>query len=242
MNLLEAYKGRLAVSEKFYAQTNGGAKMDSTKKMIVAQCLDNTSKYINESFANSVGTQRSDLGMYKRFCLDITTLTLPNLIVNDLFMVKPMASFSGYLTYMQFALGTPKGGVGGPKLNADGTFAEPVQDPFMWAPMTEDRARYTGEKVVEVAAAGEFVPAWKPIVGDKVIALDAEGAETEVAADSEGKFVLPEGTVKVKYEYDNQIVPQEKLPTLVGKMAGITLTARARRIAIQYSQFAAFQS
>ncbi len=52
--------------------------------------------FMNESFANSVGTQRSDLGMFKKFCLDITTLTVPNLVVNDLFMVQPMSAFSGY--------------------------------------------------------------------------------------------------------------------------------------------------
>lgn len=66
MNLLESYRGRLSVSEKFYAQKNGGAKLDNTKKMLVAQCLDNTARYLNESFANSVGTQRSDMGLYKK--------------------------------------------------------------------------------------------------------------------------------------------------------------------------------
>lgn len=41
---------------------------------------------------------------------------------------------------------------------------------------------------------------------------------------------------------DNQIIPQEKLPTVVGRMQGIALTARARRIGVSYSQFAAFQA
>ena len=96
MNLLESYKGRLSVSEKYYAQKNDGARLDNNKKMITAQCLDNVAKFLNEGFANSVGTQRSDLGKFKQFCLDITTLTMPNLIVNDLFIVQPMSSFSGY--------------------------------------------------------------------------------------------------------------------------------------------------
>lgn len=66
MNLLESYKGRLAVSEKYYAAQNEGSKLSNAKKMLVAQCLNNTAKYINEGFANSVGTQRSDLGLYKK--------------------------------------------------------------------------------------------------------------------------------------------------------------------------------
>lgn len=234
--LLESYKGRLSISEQYYAQKNNGAKMSSTKKMIVAQCLENTARYINEGFANSVGTQRSDLGLYKRFCLDITTLTVPNLIVNDLFIVQPMSSFSGYLTYMQFGLGTAKGGVG-----EFGSENEVItQDPFIWSQMTEARMAYTGERVVEAVAAGEAKVSWLPVVGNKVRFIPVEGEEVELEV-VDGKVNAPaEG--KIAYMYDNQIVPQDKLPTLVGRMQGITLTARARRIAIQYSQFAAFQS
>lgn len=61
-NLMEAYKGRLAVSEKYYAQQTGGQKMSNSKKMATAMCLDNTARFLNEAFSNSVGTQRSDLG------------------------------------------------------------------------------------------------------------------------------------------------------------------------------------
>ena len=42
MNLLESYKGRLAVSEKFYASQNNGAQMSNAKKMLTAMCLKNT--------------------------------------------------------------------------------------------------------------------------------------------------------------------------------------------------------
>ena len=233
MNLLESYKGRLSVSEKYYAQKNDGARLDNNKKMITAQCLDNVAKFLNEGFANSVGTQRSDLGKFKQFCLDITTLTMPNLIVNDLFIVQPMSSFSGYLTYMQFSLGTAKGGV------AENTA---VQDPFVYATMTEDRARYTGEAVVEtITTAGQV--SWTPVVDangektDKVERYNSTGSkweETEISGLAVGD--------KVRYHYDNQVVPQAKLPTFVGRMQGIALQARARRIAVQYSQFAAFQS
>ena len=62
MNLLESYKCRLSVSEKYYASQHGGQKMSTAKKMTTAMCLNNISKFINEAFENSVGTQRSDLG------------------------------------------------------------------------------------------------------------------------------------------------------------------------------------
>lgn len=146
-------------------------------------------------------------------------------------MVKPLSSFSGYVTYMSYALGTDKNGMEGFVVN----------DPFTLGAMSEARAEYTGEKIVEAAAAGEFTPAWAPVVDNKVIAITAAGVETEVEL-VDGKCTLPADTAKVKYCYDNQTIPQEKLPTLVGHMEGIALTARARRIAIKYSQFAAFQS
>ena len=77
--LLENYKGRLSIAEKYYAQQNAGKKLSNTKKLVTAMCIDNTARFINEAFANSVGTQRADLGRFKQFCLDITTLTVPNL-------------------------------------------------------------------------------------------------------------------------------------------------------------------
>lgn len=39
MNLLEAYKNRLAVSEGYYAKEHQGAKLPESKKLIVAKCL-----------------------------------------------------------------------------------------------------------------------------------------------------------------------------------------------------------
>ena len=249
VNLLESYKGRLSISEKYFAQKNNGAKMGNTKKMLTAQCLENTAKYLNEAFEMSVGTQRSDIGTFKKFCLDITTLTMPNLIVNDLFIVQPMSSFSGYLTYLQYGLGEVKGGKGG--VDADGNLNTVTQDPFVWSAMTEDRARYTGEAVVETVAdkATEITLGWTPIVKDaftdadgnaKDVKIISKDGKTITYADvADGKVTAAEGS-KVYYKYDNQVVPQAKLPTMVGKMKGIALQARARRIAVNYSQFASF--
>lgn len=47
---------------------------------------------------------------------------------------------------------------------------------------------------------------------------------------------------RVAYMYDNIIIPQEKLPTLKAEIKSIPLLAKARRIAVYYSQIAAFQA
>ncbi len=43
MNLLESYKGRLSVAEKYYSEKTG-AKLSQAKKIAVAQCLNNTAR------------------------------------------------------------------------------------------------------------------------------------------------------------------------------------------------------
>lgn len=67
--LFEAYKNRIAVAEKLHMQSHSGARMDEHKKLILARVLDNTSKFLTEAFENSVGTQRSDMGLFKKFAL-----------------------------------------------------------------------------------------------------------------------------------------------------------------------------
>jgi hypothetical protein len=152
---------------------------------------------------------------------------------------------------MQFSLGTAKGGVGG--VDAKGNPNTVVQDPFVYATMTEDRAKYTGEAVVETVAdkATDITLGWTPVVkgaftddegnAKDVKIISADGKTITYADVVDGKVAAAAGS-KVYYKYDNQVVPQDKLPTFVGRMQGIALQARARRIAVQYSQFAAFQS
>ena len=253
MNLYEQYKGRLAVSEKLYAQNNNGAKMSNAKKMLTAQTLHNVATYMNESFKVAAGTQRADMGMFKRFCMDITSVTMPNLIVNDIFMTVPMSSITGYLTFMEYALGEPKGGAGGKLEDAPFTSAMSKYDQSAWnvndkinspftglGKMTEERMKYSSDRVVEPIENGQTKLAWTPVVVGSVVNVET-GDHYNV--DAEGN--LPEGIAagtKVRYIYDNQYIPQDKLPSIVGRMNGIPLTARARKLAIEYDTLAAMQS
>lgn len=89
MNLMEAYAKRLAISESVYGRQHDGQKMDTNRKLTVAKVLSNTNNFLNEAFDNSTGTQRADMGLWKKFCLNLTTVALPNLIANDLVIVHP---------------------------------------------------------------------------------------------------------------------------------------------------------
>ena len=44
VNLLESYKGRLAVSESYYAKSHAGEKLSNNKKLVVAKLLENCNR------------------------------------------------------------------------------------------------------------------------------------------------------------------------------------------------------
>lgn len=239
MNIVEAYQKKLSISEKVYAKEHGGRSLSESKRIAIARVLANTSEYITEAFENSVGTQLSNMKTFKKFCLDLTTVALPSLISNDLVIVYPLKSRTGYIQYLKFTAGSNKGGVEQGQL---------FNDPFRLGKMDDNRVRYTAATIVEKATkAGET--AW-PCEG--CYAKDDKGDIVFV----EGK-VLPKGKTLVTdavavsaiavddeytYVYDNIKIPQNDIPQLTAEMAGMELAAKARRIAIYYSQMAAFQA
>ena len=64
--LLESYSKRMTIAESVYGKAHGGEKLDQNRKLVLARCLKN----LTESFNSSQGTQRSDMGAWKRFCLE----------------------------------------------------------------------------------------------------------------------------------------------------------------------------
>ena len=231
MNIVEAYQKKLAISEKVYAKEHGGRALSDSKKIAIARVLANTSEYITEAFENSVGTQLANMKTFKKFCLDLTTVALPSLIANDLVIVYPLKSRTGYIQYLQFTAGSNKGGV------AQG---DVFNDPFRLGEMTDARVNYTGATIVEKAEKAGTTK-W-----------ECEGCYNNDGEFVKGSVLLADGTVKAvadiavgdefTYVYDNVKIPQSDIPQLTARMEGIELAAKARRIAIYYSQMAAFQA
>lgn len=290
-NLLESYKNRLAVADALYARNHNGAKMDNYKKLLIANAMDNVSNFLTEAFENSAGTQRAAIGDYKRFCMTLTNLAIPSMIAPEIVLTVPMASRTGYITYINYTAGSHKGGVKRGDL-FNGVYA--------LGQMTEDRARYTGNAVVEAAAhtTGSDTAvtlAWNPVystievlaangtpltAGTDYTVSSATGVDKRWTKDTVGSTSDPNtdtvassalltnsvdvapntvptdakavvvtiksatgtGTYRIKYLYDNIVIPQNDIPQLNAEMAEITLTAHARRIAVYYSQIANFQA
>ena len=236
--LLEKYSKKLQLAEAVYQKRHNGESMDSMRKVTVAKCLDNVSKFLNEAFDSSMGTQRSAMGDYKRFCLALTNVGLPNLIAFDLVHVSPMSSMYGNVAYIEYQKGTTKG---------ESTVGDMTNN--IWA-LGDVDTNYTGQAVVEPVdsfTSGTTKVAFLPVVEGSVKLLDADGVDleaTDVSVADDGTVTATvSGTVKkIAYKYDNVVIPQEKLPTLKAELKNIGLEARARRIAVFYSQMAAFQA
>lgn len=228
--LFEAYKNRLSVAESVYGKMHNGEKMNNNRKLVTAKCLENVNKFMNEAFDQSVGTQRSDMGMFKKFAMNLTTVALPNLIAHDLVIVHPMSSMSGYITYIEYQYASNKGQTKQGDL---------ISNPFGFGNVDAD---YTGSRVVEsVEGAGKIVFAWKPQAGTVKFLADGTTEYVDLVADEHGDYTAS-GKGKVAYVYDNVVVPQNDLPMIKAEMKSIALVAKARRIAVYYSQIAAYQA
>ena len=169
-----------------------------------------------------------------------------------------MSSMSGYVTYLKYTTGTAKGDVpSGHELNSPFRLGDAVPN-------------YTSARLVEEFTLGDttgvVTASWFPVYsGDaadakpRITAIDNGGSPVAVADDAtvtvgaDGKtLTLKNGAsgtalttgmkVKVAYVYDNIVIPQNSLPTIKAEMDSIPLVAKARRIAVYFSQIAAFQA
>ena len=251
-NLMEAYSKRIRIAESVFSKTHNGETMDSNRKLILAKCLNNVNSFLNEAFDSSTATQRSDMGLFKKFCLNLTNVALPNLIANDLVIVSPMSSMSGYVTYINYTAGTTKG---------ETEQGDLFNNPFK---LGDVDPTYTSNRVVESfegdGTTTAFALMWDAaiihetgadagkLVDGKVL-VNGTATTAYSAATSSGTTTITftsapaaDAEIKIGYLYDNVVIPQNNLPTLKAEMRSIPLIARARRIAVYYSQIAAFQA
>ena len=227
-SLFEAYKNRLAVANTVHAKMHMGESMNNNKKLVTAKCLENVNRFMNEAFDASQGTQRSDLGMFKKFAMNLTTVAVPNLIAHDLVIVHPMSSMSGYITYIEYSYSASKGATKAGDL---------ISNPFGFGDVD---VNYTGATVVEEAKE------------DGKTVWNAHGCFDAEGKFQEGMVMKADGTViaiadikagdNITYVYNNIVVPQGQLPSIKAEMKSIPLVAKARRIAVYYSQIAAYQA
>lgn len=253
INLLEAYKPKLALAESVYAKTHNGESTPMAVKLATAKSIQTVNKFLNENLANLGATQLGDMGAFKRAITSITTITIPSLIAPSLVHTVAMPSRSSAFVYMEIVAGSNKGGVKKGDL---------INNPFALGDIESD---YSGARVVEdvtLETGKKATLAWSPVLltsDNKLLAgYDADGNEIAVAltyngspvtytATADGEITVTAGAdvgnaLKVKYIYDNAFIPARDIPTITARETSIPLYAKIRRLAVYFSQLAAFQS
>jgi hypothetical protein len=229
-NLLETYSRQLKVAEAYVAKNFDGKTISANTQLTTAVLLDNTNRWMTESMNIGLGaSQRSDLGDWKKFCLNLTNIAVPSLIANDLVIVHPMTSYSGSVAYLKYVALTDKGGI---------SAGDEFNSVFGLGAMSEDRMNYTAQQV---------------------IVEDVKEVEGEVKTAAEAvPYALKGFTYKIDGEYTNELkagkvayvteefqmvkTPAKNIPTIGPKMERIALVAEPRRIAVKYDQITAFQA
>jgi hypothetical protein len=150
-----------------------------------------------------------------------------------------MASMSGYITYIKYTAGTTKG---------ETAQGDVFNEPFKLGEVDKNFTSSAVVESVEVASSegAEVTLAWTPVVADafgagKTVKHVATNGDITFLPVVDGKVTVP-STGKIAYMYDNVVIPQNDLPIINAKLASIALVAKARRVAIYYSQIAAFQA
>ena len=237
-NLLETYSRQLKVAEAYVAKNFDGKQISANTQLTTAVLLDNTNRWMTESI-NTTATARSDLGDWKKFCLNLTNIAVPSLIANDLVIVHPMTSYSGSVAYLEYVSKTDKGDV---------KKGDVFNGVFGLGMHSEARTAFTSQVIVETVgsdgrttltpvASNRFA---KEGEKDKDIKVIRGGVTTYEKAD----FTLQAGD-KVAYfsdEFQMEHVPAQDIPTIGPRMNRIALVAEPRRIAVRYDQITAFQA
>lgn len=169
------------------------------------------------------------------------------MIAQDLVLVQPMSSITGVVTYIKYEYGTTKGAT---------TAGTVVNTPFALGNVD---STYTSSRVVESFTGDNstvaFALAWDAALLDNgklkggKITVDGSEVTAYTAATASGvttvTFTTAPATgkaIRIAYVYDNEVVPQNEIPTLKAELASIPVFAKARRIGIYYSQIAQFQA
>ena len=107
-----------------------------------------------------------------------------------------------------------------------------------WFPVYDGPATEAKPRITSIVTSGGTAVA---VADDASVTVGADG-KTLTLSNGTGTSIGATDTVKVAYVYDNIVIPQNDLPIINAEVKSIPLLAKARRIAVYYSQIAAYQA
>lgn len=235
---LEKFSRNIRIAES--VQKKQGKTLTLEKKVALAQILANTQQRLTEA------TNSSNIPS-KTYFMDMLTAVVPNLIAPDIVSTQALESKAGMISYLRFTYGTDKGTVSAGQMFNNSLYTGQSN--------TYYSSRTIDEEPVNDGVNFEFTP----ILPKTVVVTLADG--TRYVDDGTGNLINPltattvgsinyatgafacatatDGTLAT-YEYNNEQVPDLKVPEINMSLAQIPIYAKSRKLAAYWGFDAAY--
>ena len=214
MKLFERY---ISAAER--VQKAQGKTLTLERKAALATTLANTQKIMKEA------TNSSNIPS-KTYFMDMLTAVVPNLIAPDIVSTQALESKAGMISYLRFTYGSDKGQ----------TTAGTMFNNSLYTGRSDQY--YTSREVVEEAVTDSVNFEYVPILPGTV----NPGTNVGTINYATGAFTCAtaiDGTTAT-YEYNNEQVPDLKVPEINMSLAQIPIFAKSRKLAAYWGFDAAY--
>lgn len=234
---LRRHSKRILAAEN--VQKAVGKKLGLEKKVALATMLENTSRILEATNSANIPS--------KTFFMDMITAVVPNLIASEIVSTQAMDSKASLVSYLRFHYGTDKG------QTSKGT----MFNNSLYTGRSD--YSYSSREIVEEVVLNSVNFEYVPILPATVRITLPDG--TTLIDDGNGKIVKPsdaseQGTINyatgeftcaaaeegttATYEYNNEQVPDLKVPEITMSLAQIPVYAKSRKLAAYWGFDAAY--
>lgn len=141
--------------------------MDYSKKLVLAQTLENTQEAIQMMEATDAG----DTSGFKHFALDLVTAIVPNLVAHEIVSVQPIDNEVGVINYIRYLYGNTKGNAQKGEEFASGLL-------YTGSDMYYSSQEVVGEGVLVDSTSLTATFAWTPVIKGSVVIPVTVGGQT----------------------------------------------------------------
>ena len=206
-------------------QRKQGKTLTLEKKVALATTLANTRKICEATNSANIPS--------KTYFMDMLTAVVPNLIAPDIVSTQALESKAGMISYLRFTYGTDKGA----------TTAGTMFNNSLYTGNSDQY--YTSREIADEAVVSgvnlEFVPILpKTVTGNLINPSTAATVGTINYATGAFTCVTATDGSTATYEYNNEQVPDLKVPEINMSLAQIPIFAKSRKLAAYWGFDAAY--
>lgn len=236
----------MALNEKYLrvaesVKKTQGKELTLEAKLALAKTLNNTRQILEATNSSNIPS--------KTYFMDMLTAVVPNLIASDIVSTQALEDKTGIISYLRFTYGTDKGAVQAGQMFNNSLYTG-KSDPYYTSGLVTDEAVATG-------VAFDFTPIIPGTIrvtlpDDTVIVDDGNGGFKNAATGATvasatidyatGAFTYASATIgsTATYNYNNEQVPDLKVPEMNMDLAQIPIVAGSRKLAAYWGFDAAY--